>query len=175
MKISKTMKMALVLTVMIATVGMASAQASATGEYAESDTVTEFDTVSNDIYLQFDNVNDEDVAVEFLNDDEIVTTEEDISLDSSGESHVELDSEYDVDQVRVYPEDTDADDVDELTVNYDFDGTSDGEDDVSNYESDTVFDSFEAIDPSEDPMGFFEEILPWIILIAIVGVFTRSL
>lgn len=169
MKIPKIKLMVIMSLLAVAFTGMAAAQSGEQGDYALSESVDEFNTTSEQIALEFDNVSDEDVTVELLNDEEVVETVEDTNVDSDGLATPELDETRDVDQIAVYPADSEADAVEEVTFYYDFDGSD--ETDTANYNEDVTFSDFEVTDES---IAMLMAVLPWLIVLAAIGMIMET-
>lgn len=150
----------------------ASAQSTA-DEYALSEEVTEY-TVDGEQLLEFSNVTDEDnVEVELLNNEDVQDTV-DGDINSDGELQFST-GEEDVDQIAVYPEDDtfDAEDIDEVTHNYDL-STDGNEGTPADYNESQDFIDF-TVEEVADATSLLEEIFPWLIVLAFMGAAFRSL
>lgn len=163
------LRVATVMLITLSSVGMASAQSTYSTDYALSEEVSNFDTVSSEVYLNFGNISDEFVKVEFYRDGNVVETVEDVSLDANGEEDVQLSQSRVIDRVAVYTETSSPSDVNSLTVSYDYSGSDTTN--VTNYASSTSFNTF-TVEEGSNPITFITKILPWIIVIAIIGMFT---
>lgn len=153
----------------LASTGMAAS--GSYGEYAETDSVTAFNTTSSQILVELGNVSGETVTYEFLNGGEVVATAEDVEVDSSGYSPVNLSDSYEIDQVAVYLSESDASQLTNLTVHYDYTGTT-PTDDTANYNSEQTFSS---LTTGTGAFALMNNLIPWIMMLAIIGYMTKSL
>lgn len=173
---NKMLQIALMLGVVMASIGMASAQSEDYGEYALSEVVDPFNTEDVQVAFTVDNITEEDVTIEVIEDGNVEETGENIALDSDGFGEVELDGSTDADQIAVYPEgDAEALDVEAVDFHYDFDTTDGTVDNVDDYAETQEFTDFEAFDEDgesleTDPL----DIIPWIVIIAIIGVILKN-
>lgn len=169
MKKSKTVMAMAFVFIALGFVGSASAQSSDYGDYALSDTVTDFDTTSEELLLEFSELSDEDVTVEFLHDGDVVDTAEDVNLDGDGLADYNASDTYDVDQLAVYSDTANVSDVDTVTLYYDYAGSGDVED-TSNYNENQEFTGFEYNELG--PFEVLEMVIPWIMVVAAISLIT---
>lgn len=148
---------------MLLAIGGAAAQS---GDYAESDVVTDFNTTTAEIAIEHSTVASENVDVELLLDGEVVDTVSYTAGTTGSLNAVDLSSFTEVDQIRVYPEDTNVSEVGDVTLHYDYDGTSDRTTN-SAYASNQTFTDFVT---SDSGLGIdLSEILWFVVVIAIMG------
>lgn len=169
MKTPKTKFMLIAALAIVGMTGMASAQSGQFGEYATSEQVSTFNTESGQIAFEFSNISSEDVTVELLDGENVSATAEDVALDSSGFGAVNISEPVETDAIAVYPSDSEATSVDSVTLYYDYSGTDVTS--TANYSGDTTFSEFSITDGS---MAFFMYILPWLIVLAVIGLITQE-
>lgn len=165
-----TKTMLITALMLIGMVGLGSAQTGTYGDMAVTEQVSEFNTTTPEVAFNLSNVTDEAVTIELINDEEVTGTLEDVQLDTNGFGYATLDSYSLVDQIAVYPETTDHENVETVDIHYDYTGTA--QDDTVNYNSVQTFSTFEA---TSGGIAFLLQILPWLIFIAVIGVLFEEL
>lgn len=163
MKIPK-MKIAMIMGFIAIASASVAGQTGEFGGFAESDSVTTFNTTTDEVAFEFSNISDEDVYVELLNDGEVVHTTDVLSVDSSGFVAYDAEETVDVDKVAVYPQDSEPSAVESVDLLYDYSGTA--VDDPANYSGTQTFSSFTV---TEDSQALLNYLVPLLLVLAVVG------
>ena len=119
------------------------------------------DTITPEIYHEFEGLSDEYVAVKFYDDGSEVYLTDEFQLES-GESEYLLDEAIEFDQVELYTEADAHSEVDSYTIAYDYDGADTS--DIENYQEVQTFDELTLT----ESQGMIMQVLSFVIVMFIV-------
>lgn len=174
-------KLIMAFVAMITLTGVASAEPSGEyGDYALSEQVTDYAALDKPAQaFLIETATDDTVTVEYLQDGEVIAAIEDVKLDGDSGGGFVTDylnvDEYVVDQIAVYPNETDVENIEKVTHFYDYNVSQDDETNIDFYGQDQVYTSFEYVEEARLPMDLIMQIVVLMILLVAVGKATDQL